>query len=287
MPADLPIWARESHPFTWVHLISLIWTLGPLIISCILARRWLARGRADLEHRLAAAWGGFLICINIWSIVFWHLPGTFELAESLPLQLCDIACLLAPLVFLTDWRWPRTLLFFWGIGLSTQAFVTPTVEEGPAHMKYYLFWLVHLGIVGSAIYDVVVRRYRPTFRDLALAVAATIAYALVMVVLNHFLSAHLGHPVNYGFVGDTLRERPTIADKLGPWPRRVFIMAAIVIGLFTFMWLITGAIHRLAGNRRPPRRLLHCGKCGFDLTDISHRSDHCPECGTPVTPPGV
>lgn len=282
--ASLPDWALHSRPWTWVHALSLAWTVGPIVIACRIGRRHLARGRPDLEQRLASAWGGFAVAVNLWSIIYWHLPENFKADESLPIQLCDLACMLAPLVLLTDWRWPRALLFFWGLGLSTQAFVTPTVVEGPAHMKYYLFWLVHLVIVGTAVYELAVRRFRPTLRDLILTIAAGIAYLLAMVIVNQWLGS------NYGFIGNRLRETPTLVDRLGPWPQRIFVMAGIAVGLFVAMWLAATLAER-AGSRRGSGGgrpvICHCGKCGFDLTAAARSADHCPECGTPITPPGV
>jgi hypothetical integral membrane protein (TIGR02206 family) len=296
-PDELPAWVMEFHSFTWMHAVSLFWTLGLIIGSCWLGRRFLARQRLDLEQRLADAWGGFVVCVNVWSLVYWNLPGQWNPKESLPLQLCDLACLISPLVYLTHWRLPRALIFFWGIGLSTQAFVTPILLEGPGHMKYYLFWLVHLAIVGSGVYDLVVRRYRPTLRDLLMAIAVTIAYALAMVGVNHVLDS------NYGFIGNQLRDRPTVIDKLGPWPERVFVMAGIIIGGFVVMWGIASLVDRIqfgtrtttqrlgsarsGRSRRDQGPLVHCSKCGFDLAHVAGKADHCPECGTPITAPGV
>ncbi len=236
----MPNWVAEFHPFTWMHGLTLVWTVGAIVASCVMGRRWVAQGGAGdvKELKLAVGWAGFTIGVNLWSIVYWLLPLNFTLKESLPIQLCDIACLIAPLVLLTEWRTPRALMFFWGIGLSTQAFVTPTLLEGPGDMKFYLFWLVHLCIVGTAIYDVAVRRYRPTVRDLLVAIAASIMYLLAMIAVNHFLDS------NYGFVGDQLRARPTPVDRLGPWPQRVFTMTAIAIGGFCVMWFVSGVIER-------------------------------------------
>lgn len=282
-------WVMTFRPFGWMHALSLAWTLGAMVAACWLGRRWLARGRYDLEQRLASAWGGFCLCVNVWSIVFWSLPGQFNVRESLPLQLCDIACLIAPLVLLTGdragVRWARTLVFFWGIGLSTQAFFTPTLLEGPGHMKYYLFWLVHLAIVGTAVYDIAVRRYRPTVRDLLVAIAATLVWAIGVFFLNTAIGS------NYGYIGNTTPEAPTIIDRIGPWPQRVFILTGIVIALFVAMWFFANLFDRIrpSSRLRPRTALLHCSKCGFDLTSTptARSADHCPECGTPVTQPGV
>lgn len=261
--AALPGWVITFAPFTWMHIVTLVWVLSAIGVSIALGRRWrsgtpAAAPRPELEARLAAAWGGFVIAINLWSILYWNLPkslgGMFDRAESLPLQLCDLACLLAPLVFLAPrLRWPRALLFFWGLGLSTQALVTPTVLEGPGHMKYWLFWLVHLAIIGSGAYDLVVRGFRPGVRDLMLAAAATVLYALAMVPINRAWDA------NYGFIGNRLRATPTLVDRLGPWPERIAVMAAIVMGLFILMFAAARLVARLE-NRAAARRAAGAGE---------------------------
>lgn len=232
--------------FTWLHAVSVGWSLGMAAGATVLGRWWLATGRPEREQRLATAWGGAMIAINVWSIIYWQLPGQFDLKESLPLQLCDMACMISPLVFLSRWRWPRTLLFFWGIGLSTQAFVTPTVKEGYGHEKYWLFFLVHLAIVGTALYDTIVRRYRPTPKDLRLAIVVSVGMLPPIMLLNHWLGA------NYWFVGNQLREAPTMVDRLGSWPGRVVTMTAIVIALFSVIWMIAG--RRGSGSSQSPAR---------------------------------
>lgn len=269
----MPTWAVEFHPFTWMHALTVAWSAAAVVVSVLLGRNWVAQGGAGLvkERTLAAAWAGFVVCVNLWSIVYWHLPGEFDIKVSLPIQLCDIACLIAPLVFLTEWRTPRALIFFWGLSLSIQAFVTPTLEEGPAHMKYSLFWLVHLSIVGSAVYDLAVRRYRPTLRDLLVTIAATVLYALAMIAVNHRLDS------NYGLIGNQLRSRPTPIDLLGPWPQRVFILAGIVIGLFIAMWAIARVIDAMVGRSKPRADIWFCTQCGHDLS--RSRADNCPACG--------
>lgn len=219
------------HAFTPTHIIVLLVCATAIIASCYAGRAWIRLNKDDpRERQLRGVWGGFVIGVNLWSLVYWFLPDRWDIKESLPLQLCDLACIIAAIAMLTRQRWAHTLLFFWGIGLSTQAFITPTLKFYPGHMEFWLFWLVHLAIVGSAIYLVAVRRYRPTLRDLTLAIVVSLAWLACMLVLNSNLGS------NYGYVANTHPDRPTVIDKLGPWPQRVFILAAIVIAIFTALW---------------------------------------------------
>jgi hypothetical integral membrane protein (TIGR02206 family) len=236
---------HSFHPFTLTHLIVVLVCAAAIILSCYFGRLWsrtsLHPRRDDpRERQLRGVWGGFVIGVNLWSIVYWFLPARFDIRESLPLQLCDLACMVAAVAMLTRQRWAHTLLFFWGIGLSTQAFITPTLKYHIGHMEFWLFWLVHLSIVGSAIYLLAVRRYRPTIRDLIFAIAISAMWVGAMLILNPILGS------NYGYVANTLPQNRTVIDALGPWPLRIFILGGIVIAIFVGLW---AAARRKAGQK--------------------------------------
>lgn len=241
------------RPFGPEHLGALAWTLPLMVGSSWLGRRWLRRasegsdaGGAARERSLCAWWGAGVVAINIASIAYWLMPVRYDIRTSLPLQLCDLACLMTPLVFLTRWRLPRALVYFWGIGLSTQAFVTPTLDEPPPSARYWLFWLVHLAIVGSAVYDLAVRRFRPTWRELLWALGVSITWAALMVWLNEALGS------NYGYVGRGDASSPTLVDLLGPWPARVLVMGIIGSGMFVCLWGVWPLWARLRPGHRAP-----------------------------------
>ena len=230
---DLPGWALRFQPLSWVHAASVAWTVVPIIAACVLGRRALYEGRADREQRLAHAWAGFAIGVNVWAIVFWHLPGQFDPRVSLPIQPCDIAALVAPVAFLSRWRWPRSVLFFWGIGLSAIGVLFPaTLQEGPARVNYYVYWLVHLVIVGSASYMVAVHRYRPDKSDLRTAMGVTAVYFLAMAVVNDLLDA------NYAFIGRTGYGALGNIDSVAPWPDRAVLLVAFVFVMFIGLWYL-------------------------------------------------
>jgi hypothetical integral membrane protein (TIGR02206 family) len=190
------------------------------------------RRGTDAEKRLRRIWCWFIILWQILATLWWLRPSDFRLSESLPLQLCDIVVWVAPIALLTQRPWPRALLYFWGIGLSTQAFFTPVLVEGPATIRYWLFWIGHTQIVGSAIYDIVVLRYRPTPRDFLRATAANLMYAAIVMPIN------LAWGVNYGYIGNRLPEQRTLLHALPPWPWRVLVLAVIVQTVMALIWVV-------------------------------------------------
>lgn len=261
-----PWWSEFHSYFDHGHVldqsIALAWTVPLIVVSCWLGRRWL-NGAAEAkrhgqdaratefvsrEHQLCSAWAGFIICSNLWALVYWLQPAHYDITRSLPLHMCDLAGLLAPLLFLTHWRPIRAIMYFWGIGLCTQAFITPTLLEGIGEQRYWLFWLNHLAIVGSAVYDLIVRRFRPTIRDfLTTTIITVIWYASAAFVNMHYGS-------NYGYNGNVKMDRPTIIDTLGPWPERAFLLAVIGIAWFGVLWVVWPVVARMRTKSSSPLR---------------------------------
>lgn len=235
-------WYEGFTPFGWQHLLAVLAcaAVGGFIIASARRRRGTPAERAI---RRGWAWGTFIIALAV--DVYWFMPSRYTIGESLPLHLCDIAAWAAPMLMLSKHRWPKSLMFFWGVGLSTQGFITPTIEQGIGDPFYWLYWLQHLGVVGGGIYLAVAAGYRPRLGDLAFAFLFTLALGIAMMTLDLALG------VNYMYVGNQLPERPTILDALGPWPRRLVWLALLVLLAFTLTWAVSEAIHRAA--RRPTR----------------------------------
>lgn len=227
-------------PYTLFHLVT-AGLMGLMMLAAALAgRTW--RG-TEREIRLRHMWAWSTIGWQLMAIAYWAQPSHFDLQESLPLQLCDVAAWIAPLALLTQKRWLRAVLYFWAIGLSTQAFFTPILQEGIGHPKFWYFWIGHTQIVGSAIYDVVALGFRPRAKDFLYGVLANLAFFSVVMPLD------LMFGLNYGFVGDMEPENPTLISELGPWPLRVLWMALIVHGVMLVLWLVWPVARRMSGRR--------------------------------------
>lgn len=226
--ADHTIWTHFAS-FTALHAVT--------VLGCaVLALGALRMGRAwkgtDRERRLRHRWGWSIVVVKVVETIYWCWPGVFKASESIPIQMCDLGAFAAATAMLTQWRISRTLLYFWGIGLSTQAFATPTLVHGIGHVRFWFFWITHLMIVGSAVYDIVVLGYRPRARDFAIAVGLGLLYGAFVTAIN------VPTGWNYGYIGNTKPVNPTLIDRMGPWPERVFLITGIVIAMFAAMWLI-------------------------------------------------
>ncbi|MDX1385881.1 MAG: TIGR02206 family membrane protein, partial [Thermoanaerobaculia bacterium] len=150
------LWLHELRVGSPLHYATIGWCLAAMAAFALWGR---ALESPRKERRLRRAWVVVMGALSavVLSIAF-H-PRNFDARYSLPLHLCDVAILVAGVALWTRNRLARTLTYFWTLGLSTQAFLTPVVAAGPAHLEYWFFWILHVQVVGAAVYDLVVHGY--------------------------------------------------------------------------------------------------------------------------------
>jgi len=203
----------------------------------------------EAAYRRVLGVGAVLIWLGING--WYALPAQFDLAETLPLHICDLGNLLAGVLFLLPRppRVMRSVLYFWAFALTLHGFITPVVEPGLLSPTYWLFWLNHTTVVGLALYDVIVGGYRPRWRDLWVAAAVTLGYVALILPIN------LLGGWNYGYVGRDLPATGTILNLLGDWPRRVVYLAGL--GLLSFVivylpWPLARALEKFRSDDQSP-----------------------------------
>lgn len=164
--------------------------------------------------------------------VYLFTRDSVDWAHAWPLGMCDITSFVASLALLQPRNrvW-QVILYFGGIGLSTNALLTPDLREGPSQIEFWSFWLRHAMILIVAIYALAALRYRPDWNDYRAAVLLALCYAALVTLVN------LPFGFNYGFLGPSLPDQPSVLDFLGPWPHRVIWMTLIIAVFWAFMVL--------------------------------------------------
>lgn len=192
-----------------VHALVLVGSVALVALAVTIHRGTRAKSVAKADSIRTIA-GVAILLFQIVHNSYWLLfrAGGFNMQDSLPLHFCDISGLVAAAALIYPDRRLVTILYFWGVGLSSTAFIIPVVTEGPAYLVFWTFWLSHLIIVGGAVFFVLAEGYRPGVRDLLLALAVTTAYVLLLLALN------VAAGTNYGYVGK--ESEPTAF--LGQWP---------------------------------------------------------------------
>ncbi|QNF93253.1 TIGR02206 family membrane protein [Janibacter indicus] len=161
-----------------------------------------------------------------------HLPGNFQLGVSLPLQLCDLAALVAVIALWTRNHTAICVTYLWGLLLTPQALVTPALAADFPDPRFVVFWAMHILVVWAAVFLTFGLGHRPDWSGYRRTVALTATWMLVLYPLNLLLGT------NYGFVNG----KPgtgSLLDLLGPWPVYLaveVVIVALVWALMTWPW---------------------------------------------------
>lgn len=219
----VPDWSIFA-PCGALHLVS---ALGCAALITIVVRAGRSAGSKDAERAVRRSIALFGLAEWFVDNIAWNWHG-IDVSEGLPLQLCDVAGVVAPLALLTLDRRLRAAVYFWGLTLTTQAFIQPTLTQGPANLLFWCFWISHTVILGCAVYDLVVLGFRPGWADLGRALAVSAAYLAVVVPVNLLLAS------DYGYIGNPPPGRliPPFVALLGPWPQRAFVVVALAAMAF-------------------------------------------------------
>ena len=150
-------------------------------------------------------------------------PG--QRIQPLPLQLCDVAILVAAAALWTRRQALVEVTYFWALAGTIQALLTPDLPQHFPSYPYLQYYVAHGGVVAAALVLVVGLRLHPRPWAVVRVAGLTVAYTAFVGVVDTVTGA------DYMF----LRSKPpspTPLDLLGPWP--VYIFGAALVGLVLF-----------------------------------------------------
>ena len=165
------------------------------------------------------------------------VPGSV-LAQSLPLQLCDVAVFVAAAALWTRRPLLVVITYFWALAGTIQALVTPDLPQQFPAYPYWQYYIAHGGVVAAALVLVVGLRIHPRPQAVFVVAALTLAYAALVGAVDAVTGA------NYMY----LRAKPpssTLLDAMGPWPW--YVAAAALLGAALFA--VLDAPFRVARSR--------------------------------------
>lgn len=226
------------QPSGWDHKAVLALTVAA-VLALVFGGGAIRRLRDDRAIRYSAASLLAVIGGTAW---------VRNVAEGLivfPFHLCDVALvtMVWALIRPKD-RLVSELTFFWSLAGSTQALLTPDLAHAFPSFRWISFFLLHLGLILSAIY-LTVREHlilRPA--SVGRAWIATNAYAAVAGLLNWQVGA------NFGFLARK-PPNPSLLDYLGPWPYYILACEGIALALFALCYGFARLVeHRAQSDAR-------------------------------------
>lgn len=237
-------------PYSTAHLVP----LGIFVVGLAVVIRVGRRQRASTAPTAFSRAGAVLLAAVAIPFQILDFVTRFDLNTTLPFHLCDLAWIAAAVALWTHRPYWVGLTCYWGIVLTTQAIVTPSVEDFP-QARYFAYWGHHILTVWAAFYLSVGLGRAPRWRDYRSTIVTTLGWAVFAVVFNLIAGT------NYGY----LMRKPasgSILDVLGPWPWYVAVEIVLVIVVWALLTVILRALARIGqpasgstpGSTRTPVR---------------------------------
>jgi hypothetical integral membrane protein (TIGR02206 family) len=212
--------------FSLQHLMALVVLILFTVLMVILGKRVEGKMKMWIGYSIASASFAFLI-IDLGMRLMTH---TFEVLSDLPLFLCDLVALILPFVILNDNRKWLGILYFWILGGTLQALITPELGQGYPTFEFFRYFIQHGALVSAIVYCVLVMRIKISWHDLWNAVIYLQVYLVSIHIVNMVLHS------NYSYT----MAKPgsdTILNFLGDWPWYIFSGEVLMILLFILLLL--------------------------------------------------
>jgi hypothetical integral membrane protein (TIGR02206 family) len=216
--AGPPLATHGFEAFTVEHVGLLVLLVLGAVALGVVGRRQADRGDPRAFRRT------FAVVIPVFTVPFQLLqlvPGDFTLGTSLPLQICDLSWMVAVYALWTRDGRAISLLYFWGLTLTLQAAITPSLGQTFPDPRYFMFWGMHFLTIWASVYLVCLAG-GPGWRGYRFALACTALWAALVLAFN----AATG--TNYGYLSRK-PETSSLLDLLGPWPGYVAAESAVLI----------------------------------------------------------
>ena len=231
--------ARAFRPFGLAHLIVIALTISLPFVFAAFARktRW-----PRSERIIARLLAGLLLFNYVGYEIYLAFTEGLVWQKALPFQLCDWAMIAIVVALLTGRNRWLEVAYFWGIGGTLQAIITPDLKYAFPDVRFLTFFIAHSGIVIAIAFMMIVKRFRPHWISIVRVFAWSELYFVFAITVDLLTGE------NYGY----LLHQPAAASLLDllSHERIVYIVEMHLLALlFYFVLYLPFALYDLArGN---------------------------------------
>jgi hypothetical integral membrane protein (TIGR02206 family) len=227
--------------FGAAHLCAITLTLVLPILLALVFRRTQS---IVLDRAVRISLSAILICNYLGYVIYRWQHGYIDWREMLPMQLCDWTMIAVVVALLKENRksWLE-VAYFWGIGGSLQAIITPNLQFGFPDFRFFTFFLDHGAIVAGIIYLMVSRMFRPTLTSVWRTLLWSEIYLFVALAIDQVTG------VNYGFLLHK-PEAASLLSLLSDWrPLYILQMNLVAIFFFSLLYAPFAIVDFASGNK--------------------------------------
>jgi hypothetical integral membrane protein (TIGR02206 family) len=204
-----------------------------LLLTCALGFlvAWLSRQLEGARRNWVSRILGFSLVayvIAVYATLF--ATGTFDPHWSLPLELCHWVLILTAFALFTKNRLATEIAYFWGVGGTLQALLTPDLLGAFPSWDFIFFFWGHAATLLGIVFLISAKGFRLAPGSIACVFLALNAYGAFVGAID----AVTGW--NYGY----LRQKPphaSLLDYLGSWPWYLLSLEVFALAMFVLLAL--------------------------------------------------
>jgi hypothetical integral membrane protein (TIGR02206 family) len=230
--------AHAFRPFGLAHLVVIALTISvPFILAAFVRKARWPRSERIIARLLAV----FLLVNYLGYEIYLAATVGLQWQKALPFQLCDWAMVAIIVALLTGRERWLEVAYFWGIGGTAQAILTPDLKYAFPDIRFLSFFIAHSGVVVAIAFVMIMRKFRPHWRS----IGRTFAWSELYFVLTIAVDLLTGQ--NYGY----LLHKPEAASLLSALSDHpvVYLLQLHLLALFFYFALyLPFAIYDLVGK---------------------------------------
>src|SRR5438045_723288 len=185
---------NDAPQFQAYGLPHLPVTCLTILLPCPLAALVCRAKSHRIENTIIRVLSAVLISNYVAYLIFVRSHGVVDWRQMLPMQMCDWGMVVVIVAMWTgSQRWFE-VAYFWGIGGTLQAVLTPNLRYGFPDWRFISFFTSHSGIIVGVIFLMLTRRYRPY----PMSIVRTFIWSELYFVVT--LTADELTGFNYGFL---------------------------------------------------------------------------------------
>jgi hypothetical integral membrane protein (TIGR02206 family) len=230
--------APQFQAYGLPHLTVIFLTVAlPFALAALVRRTKSQR----IEKTIIAGLSAVLILNYVVYLVFIPSHGVVDWRQMLPMQMCDWGMIV---VIVAMWsgnqRWFE-VAYFWGIGGTLQALLTPNLRYGFPDWRFISFFTSHSGIIVGVVFLMLTRRCRPYPLSIVRVWLWSEFYFVVTLVVDELTG------FNYGFLLHKPEAFSVLSFLSDFWPLYLLQLHGVAL-LFFLVLYAPFAIFDIAKN---------------------------------------
>ena len=217
----------EFQPYGLPHLIVILVTIVlPFALAGMVRRTKSQR----IEKLIIAALSAVLILNYVAYLIFIRSQALVAWRHMLPMQMCDWGIVV---VIVAMWsgnqRWFE-VAYFWGIGGTLQAVLTPNLRYGFPDWRFISFFTSHCGIIVGVVFLMLTRHCRPYPMSIVRVWLWSEFYFVVTLAVDKITR------FNYGFLLHKPEAFSILSFLSDSWPLYLLQMHAVALLFFLMLY---------------------------------------------------